>query len=179
MTTATGKARCITCGKKKSAVRCEGCLQIFCRIHLTDHCQELSQQLDEIEINRDLFRQTLNEQTNDRQKHFLIKQIDKWEKGSIQKIQQTAEECRQILHQHTTKHFNQIEINLTKLTDQLRQIRQENDFNEIDLKYLQQKLTELEKELDQPLNISIQQDSTSLINKISIVVSSGKCFNYI
>jgi hypothetical protein len=179
MATATGKARCITCDKEKSAVRCEGCLQIFCRIHLTDHCQELSQQLDEIEINRDLFRQTLNEQTNDRQKHFLIKQIDKWEKDSIRKIQQTAEECRQILLQHTTKHFNQIEINLTKLTDQLKQTRQENDFNEIDLKNLKQKLTQLEKELDKPSNISIQQDSTSLINKISVIVSSGKCVNSI
>jgi hypothetical protein len=67
---------------------------------------------------------------------FLIKQIDKWKKDSIQKIQQTAEECRQILLQHTNEHFNQIEINLAKLTDHLRETRQENDFNEIEINQL-------------------------------------------
>ena len=128
MATATGKARCVTCNKEKSAVRCEGCLQIFCFDHLTNHRLKLSEELDEIEINRDLFRQTLNEQINDPQKHSLIKQIDQWEEDSIKKIQQTAKECKQILVPHMTEHFNQIEVNLTKLTNQLRQTRQENYF---------------------------------------------------
>ena len=61
-------------------------LQIFCFNHLTDHRQELSQQLDEIEINRDIFRQTLNEQINNPKKHSLIKQIDQWEEDSIEKF---------------------------------------------------------------------------------------------
>jgi hypothetical protein len=73
MASGTGKARCVTCDKEKSAVRCEGCLQAFCYDHLTDHRQELSRQFDEIEVNRDLFRQTLTEQENDPQKHALIK----------------------------------------------------------------------------------------------------------
>ena len=72
MAIATGKARCNMCSKEKSTVRCEGYLQIFCFNHLISHRQELSKQLDEIEVNRDLFRQTLNEQINDGQKHFLI-----------------------------------------------------------------------------------------------------------
>jgi len=179
MATTNGKARCVTCTKEKGAVRCEGCHQIFCRTHLTEHCQQLSQQLDELEVNRDLFRQTLNEQINDPQKHFLIKQINKWEYDSIEKIQQTAKECRQILLEHTTEHFNTIEINLTKLTDQLRKIRQENDFNEIDIERLQKKLTQLSEQLNNPSNVSIQQDSKSFINKISVVISSGKCVNCI
>ena len=179
MAIATGKAQCIICSKEKCAVRCEGCQQIFCRNHLTDHCQELSEQLDDIEINHDLFVQILNEQTNNPKKHFLIKQIDQWEEDSIRKIQQTAKECRQILLEHTPEYFNKIEINLTKLTDQLRKTRQENDFNEIDIKHLQQKLTLLSEQLNNPSNLSIQQDSTSFINKISVVVSSGKCLNYI
>jgi biopolymer transport protein ExbD len=179
MATATGKARCVTCNKEKTAVRCEACQQIFCRTHLTDHYQALSEQLYEIEINRDLFQQTLKEQTNHPQKHFLIKQIDQWEYDSIQKIQQTAKECRQMLLEHTTEHFNKIEINLTKLTDQLRKTRQENDFNEIDLNHLKHKLTQLTKDLDNPPGISIQEDSKSFINKISIGIPSGKCINSI
>jgi hypothetical protein len=104
----TGKGRCITCDKEKSAVKCEGCSQIFCFDHLPNHRQELSVQLDQIELNRDLFRQTLNEQMNNSKKHSLIKEIDQWEEDSIKLIQQTANECRQVLRQHTNEHFNQI-----------------------------------------------------------------------
>jgi chromosome segregation ATPase len=170
----TGKAQCVICNKEKSAVRCEGCLQIFCRIHLNDHCQELNKQLDEIDNDRDLFRQTLNEQINNPQKHFLIKQIDKWEFDSIKTIQQTAKQCRDQIFQQTNEHFKQVEMNLSKLTDQMREIHQENDFNEIDLKNLKQKLTKLEKQLDQIPNVSIREDSETFIKKISIVISSGK-----
>jgi chromosome segregation ATPase len=89
-------------------------------------------------------------------------------------IEQTAKECRESLFEHTSKSINQIEINLAKLTDQMRQIRKENDFNEIDLNQLKNKLTQLAKELEKPANVSVQQESKSLINKISIVVSSRK-----
>ncbi len=46
-----------------------------------------------------------------------------------------------------------IEFILTKLTDQLKQIRKESD-----LYPFREKLTQLAKELDKPPNVSIQQD---------------------
>lgn len=42
-------------------MKCGGCLKDFCFNHMTNHRQELSKQLDEIQITRDLFRQTLTE----------------------------------------------------------------------------------------------------------------------
>ena len=122
MATETAKSQCITCGKNKRAVKCEGCSQIFCFNHIADHQQELSRQLDEIEINRDIFRQTLNEQKNNPERHPLIKQIDQWEEDSIRKIQQTAKKCRHLLFQHTTEHINRLEISLAELTSRLREI---------------------------------------------------------
>ncbi len=141
----TRTGRCIICEQDISAVICEGCLQIFCFNHLNDHRQQLNQQFDELEINRDLFRQTFNEQINDPRKHFLIKQIDKWEFDSIEIIQKTAKQCKDQILQLTDQHFQQIEINLNKITNELREIREENNFNEIDLNILKQKLTKLEK----------------------------------
>jgi chromosome segregation ATPase len=180
MATVTSKPYCVKCEKERATTKCSGCSQDFCYNHLTDHRQELNQQLDHIEVNRDLFRQTLNEQTTNPTKHSFIKQIDQWENDSIKKIEQTAKECRQLILQYTKEHINQMEINLTKLTDQLRQTRKENDFNEIDLHQLKQKMTQLEEELDKFPHVFIQDDSTSFINKISVVVSSGKCLiNYI
>jgi hypothetical protein len=174
MATPTGRGECKICGKERRAVKCEGCSQIFCFDHLPVHRQQLSDELNEIETNRDIFRQTLNEHTDNPEKHSLIQQIDQWEKDSIKKIKRTAKECRQLLLQHSTENIYRIEAKLADLTEQIRQIRKEDDFNEIDLRQFKQKLVKLTKQLDQPSNVSILQDSTSLIKNISVALSSRK-----
>jgi hypothetical protein len=173
MATGSNKELCIKCGRGRATSKCAGCLQDFRYDYLTDHRRELSQLLDGIEVDRDIFRQTLNEQSNHLDKHLLIQEINQWEQDSIKQIQQVANECRHKLIRHRTKNIHQTELNLTKLTDQLRKIRQENDFNEIDLNQFKEKLKQLEEELHQSSNVSIKQISTPLINKISVVISSG------
>ncbi|UJR13274.1 hypothetical protein I4U23_000294 [Adineta vaga] len=174
MATRLSKTRCIRCDKEKTAVTCEGCLQLFCYDHLTEHRQELNKELHHIALNCDNFRQTLIEPITNSQKELFLNQIDQWEKDSMKIIQQTSNECRQILIQHTIKNIHQIEINLMKLMDEIREIRQEDDFNEINLKQFDMKLKQLQQQLDEPSDISIQQDSTSFISRIRVVVSSGK-----
>jgi hypothetical protein len=177
MATATTKHRCAVCGKEKASFKCEGCSKTFCNKHVTDHRQELNKQLDEIEVTRDLFRQTLTEQTTEPRKHPLIQQIDQWERESINKIRRTADEARQLLLTHTTNHNTKIEVKLAKLTDQLRQNREENDFVETDLNHWKHELTRLTKELAQPPNVSIRQDTSSLVKNILVDVSS-KYFSF-
>ncbi|CAF2808119.1 unnamed protein product [Rotaria sp. Silwood2] len=61
MTTATTDKKLYDiCQKAKGISKCEGCSKIFCYNHFGDHRQELNQQLDEVEVTCDLFRQTLN-----------------------------------------------------------------------------------------------------------------------
>jgi hypothetical protein len=174
MATATGKAHCITCGKEKVAYKCEGCSQNFCINHLNEHHQLIIKQFDDLENKRNIFRQNLTEQITYPQKHSLLKEINQWEKDSINKIQQIAEETRQLLIKYTNEYMNQIEIRLIKLTEELKQIRQEDDFNEINLNQLNQKLQQLEEELDKPSNISIQQESSTFINKIFVITPFDK-----
>ncbi|CAF0999596.1 unnamed protein product [Rotaria sordida] len=171
MATGTSRTRCSRCDKERRGAKCDGCSQLYCYDCLPHHRQELSKELDEIETTRNLFRQTLTEQTQDPKKHSLIKQINQWEEDSIKKIKQTAHECRQLLLQHTIEHITQIEVNLAKLTDKLKKTRQENDFNEIDLNEFKSKLAQLAKELDKPPNASIKQENIAIINRISVVVS--------
>ena len=172
MATTTGKTRCIICDKEKATSRCGGCLEDFCYKHLGTHQQQLNKQLDEIEVNRDIFRQSLTTQIEQPNNHLLIQQIDKWEQDSIKKIQQTAEEARKILLNNTNEYIqNEIEIKLNKLTNQLRETRRENDFNEINLRQFEEELKQLTKELNTPSNISIREDFTPFINKLSVNVS--------
>ena len=91
------------------------------------------------------FDKHLTEQIMITQKHPLIQQIDKWEHDSIEKIRQTAEEARQLLLQHTTEHIQQLKIKLNKLTDQLRESRQENDFFETDLRSIARRTDSIDK----------------------------------
>jgi uncharacterized Fe-S cluster-containing radical SAM superfamily protein len=91
------KTPCATCGNKSAGIfRCEGCIQVFCRKHLNEHRDLLSHQLDEIVLEHDTLQQTILE-NKDKQnnQHRILKQIDKWERDSMVKIQQVAEEARQ------------------------------------------------------------------------------------
>jgi chromosome segregation ATPase len=171
MATTTGKTHCVKCGKDKATLRCGGCLQEFCYKHVIDHRQELNKQLDVIENNRDTFKQSFNQYIQQTNNNTLIQQINQWEQNSIKKIQQIAEEARQVAVKNTNEYIHQIEIKLHRLTDQLRESRKEDDFNEINLRQYQEEINRLTKELTKPLNISIQEDSTSFINKISVYVS--------
>jgi chromosome segregation ATPase len=179
MSTARGRNPCISCGKEKATLRCGGCLQEFCFNHSTNHRQELSKQLEEVEINCDLFRQTFIEQTTDSQEYQLIKQINDWEHDSIKNIQQTAHEIKQILFNHTNENIKQIQVNLNNLTNQLRQCHQENDFHETDLQQWNEELAKLSKKLAKLSNITFRESSKSLINNISLDITLGECICWI
>ena len=175
MATAGVKTLCITCKKEKLTYSCEGCLKRFCFNHLAEHRQELEKEFDEIEDQRNVFRQTLSEQTINSEKHILFEEINQWEEKSILKIKQTANNARESLLKHTNGHIQKIQIEFKKLSEQIKEIRDENDFNEINLNELKIKLNQLEKQFNQPENILIKEDSTStFINKISVIISSGK-----
>jgi hypothetical protein len=85
----------------------------------------------------------------------LIQQINEWERQSIKIIRQTAEKARQTLVEHTVGHSTRIEIDLNKLTAELRQSRGENHFYETDLRHWNEELTRLTKELAEPSNIHL------------------------
>ncbi len=175
MAASAERNRCAICHKEKATLRCGGCSKDFCFNHVPEHRQELCKQLDEVEVTRDLFRQALTEQTSQPQQYPLMEQIDKWERESIEKIQQTANEARQQLAHHTTGHITVIESQLNKLTNELRKSREEDDFFETDLTRWKQEIARLGEVLHKPPNINVRQNSTSLVNKIVVDVETGKC----
>ena len=142
----------------------------FVNKHLKDHENELELELDQIENERNIFRQALSEQIEQPNNHDLIQEINQWEQHSIDKIQQTAEENRQFIFTQMNKHFEKIEIDLNLLTNEIKEIRHESDFNELNLIDLRNKLEILQKKLNNPENISLKEDnsSSSLINSIYV-----------
>jgi len=52
---------CFVCHKEKATYTCDGCSTRFCKQHLRDHENELELELDQIENQRNIFRQTLSQ----------------------------------------------------------------------------------------------------------------------
>ncbi|CAF0912525.1 unnamed protein product [Adineta steineri] len=177
MAMANNKTQCFTCNKEKITYSCEGCLKRFCLIHLTEHQQNLNEELNHIINDYDQFKQTINEQKENLYNHSLIKQINQWETNSIEKIQQKAQECREVLIDSLQRFIKDIEMKFNDLSEQIKQIYNENEFNEINLNYLKTQLIEITQKLNNSSNISIQQDSQSFINEISIISSKISKFN--
>ena len=136
MATAGVKTLCVTCKKDKVTYSCDGCSKRFCLNHLVEHQQELGKQLDEIEDQRNIFQQTLSEQRINLEKHILFEKINQWEEKSILKIKQIANDAKKSLLKYTNEHFQNIDIEFKKLTENMKNIRKENDFNEINLNQL-------------------------------------------
>ncbi|CAF1023903.1 unnamed protein product [Adineta steineri] len=100
-----------------------------------------------------------------------MKQIDKWERDSVAKIQKTANDARLLLTKHINEHISGIEAKLDKLTKQLKLIREEDDFNEITLRQLDTELTRLTSEMNKPPNISILLEPSLNISNLRVYIS--------
>src|SRR5579871_3599164 len=127
------KTSCATCGKVAGFFTCRGCQKDFCKRHVAEHQQELSKQLDELTLDHDQFRQNLTEQTKEPRQHPLMKQIDEWEQQSIKKIRDVANDVRKQVHNLIKQHITELAEDLTKIAQELRKAREDDDFYETDL----------------------------------------------
>ena len=173
MATAIDKTQCSVCKTETSVFLCQECSQNFCWTHLNKHRQSLGEQLDQIETDHNEFRQKLIDKKTNAENHSSIQQIDQWGKDSIQIIKQTADQCREKLFSDINKFYSDLENELNDLAEQIKHVREENEFNEIDLNHLKQKLTKLQAP-NKFLTVSIKQESTSFVNKIFLNITFYK-----
>ena len=164
----SSKNFCGICSKGKGTFKCEGCTRIFCPKHSIEHRNDLSKQLEEIEVAHDLAFKTLSQQTQNLRQHSLIQFVDQWEYQAIEQIRQLADETRTNLLEDIGQHTNIIKKKLQDLSEQLRQAREDNDFLEDDLQQWMDLLERLKSEVHHPVNITIQKDSTPIVMKIRI-----------
>ncbi|CAF1428893.1 unnamed protein product [Adineta steineri] len=168
------KTLCIICNKDKITYLCEGCSRNFCLMDLTKHRQVLNEELKHIINDYNQFKHRFTDQKPTSHDLSLIDQINEWEINSINKIKQRARNCREIVTESLQTCINDIEMKFSDLNEQIKQIQNENEFNEINLNYLRNEFKKIREELDNPSNISIQQDSQPFINEISVISLENK-----
>ena len=167
MATGNIQSQCTSCNKYiKAAFECKGCSKLFCLKHLTEHNQQLQNELDQIEDQRNEIQQIISEQNINPEKCLLFQEINQWEINSIEIIKKTANEARQALLKHINSAPKQ-NLSLNQITNEIKHLRETEDFNELNLTDLKLKLNQLESQLHQPVNVILRQDST-LIKKLSL-----------
>jgi len=127
--------------KNAASFNCEGCTQAFCINHVSEHCRVLGEELNEIIGEHNDLKNSLIQQTTKPESHPLMKQINNWEETSINKMRQKTHELRQELVHLIATHTNEISIRLQKVSDQLSQGQEHDDFIEIDLSCWKKTLT--------------------------------------
>jgi hypothetical protein len=167
---ATRKKQCVTCSKSGGIMTCDGCQQSFCGKHSVEHRQELSDQLDGIMQEHDLLQQELGQSSVNT---ALMKQINKWEKESITKIQVAAEAARADLQQVLDRSKERVVKACRDIAVSLRSSREADDFSENDLTRWMEQLKELKLEITSPSSIRLVEDEHSPISLITIKHSTS------
>ena len=174
MTATSVSSICFTCKEETTTYSCPGCSKYFCFDDLANHRESLKPQFIEIEQQRNEFIEILHDQYKDNlNNHVLIKQINQWERISIEKIQRTANEQRQVLRHLIHGHGQYIQTKLDTLTDEMQKLAKRNDFNEIALNKSRKQLEDLKKQFHLLTQVKMKEDSSSsYINKLSIMIPS-------
>ena len=119
---------------------------------------------------RDRLKKDLQDLRVDSNQHTLIKEINQWEKNSIEKIQQTAQQCRDQGRTYCNGFLLSLENKFIQLDQQTNVVRQRNQFDQMGINQLKLKLEKLEGDLQQLTNVSIEQQSTALISRIYVPI---------
>jgi hypothetical protein len=144
---------------------CDRCQQTFCDKHVIEHRQQFANQLDDVIQEHDVIQQELRQSSN---KHSLFKNIDKWEKESIVKIQTVAETVREELRQMIEDSKERLSNVCRDLVENLRYTREVGQFCENDLIKVMQQFKQLKMKITSPLSVNLAEDKNSVIHLITI-----------
>ncbi len=161
------KQPCINCDKGGGVASCGGCQQWFCAKHFNEHRQELALEIDNLGEEHDLLQHDLI-QIDDA--HDLLSYVDDWEQTSMMKIQATAEQARRDIRQYLNDNKEQMKRSLNQVTDELKSVRQSDDYTEIELKKWLIQMKEIRMMLDKPSTIHVTDNTNpqSIIHLIQV-----------
>jgi hypothetical protein len=130
---------CSKCQKGKGSFFCIGCEAYFCKRDYEDHRAKMANQLDGFIKDRNTLQEEMKTITQDN--HFpsaLLTQIDDWERATIEKVKNTAEQTRQQIIKFPNSKKVETESRFEKFCQDLISLKETGDFVEHDLKHLKQ-----------------------------------------
>jgi len=172
MASSISKPICITCNKNEAFFTCRGCRQDFCEDHINEHHQSPIKQMDNFLNDHHQLEQMVSEYIKEPYQHPLIQQINKWERQSINKIQQAANDARTQILNVISDHIICIKKSLENLTEKLEKVRNDEKLMEIFLQQWRNTLDKLKNDLITPETIKLRKndDDIAFISKLVVII---------
>ena len=179
MTTVISKVACVKCKRSKNTVNCSGCARDFCLAHINDHYKELSEQQSRAEDQFKQIKNNLEAQYIQIPRQKLIKEIDNWEKESIETIRQVAARVRGQVSSRIEAATADLNSTLIRLTDRLCQYRREDDFGDKDVQSFGNELKQLKASRYTLPDCKLGYRSKPFIDKIHLVNEGRTAFSFV
>ena len=139
---------CSTCKNPNGIKYCVGCKKYFCTIDYKSHEKSLLQELDELIDQRDRIQQefgSLPVPIN----HPILEEINKWEIKMKLQVARAAQTAREKVNAILSRKRSETSESLSVITEQLRTMKETEDFVETHLEDVNKKLNESKKMLEQ------------------------------
>ena len=149
-------------------MHCTGCDAYFCMKDFRGHREMLDHQIEGIIGERDALQYNFDAAKQKKVSNSpLLARIDEWQKLTIERVNQTAEQVRQQVNQQINSKQNQMLADFTSFSKELALLRETEDFVETDLARLQQKIKQFEldlKQLNQPTAMALKTENSERID---------------
>ncbi|CAF1373445.1 unnamed protein product [Adineta steineri] len=142
--------QCSTCQKPAGIIHCAGCDSYFCTKDFRGHREILYTEMEELVEECNKLQENVNKATKGNDlRNPLLKEINAWEKITIEKVQQTAEQARQRANQLMNSKSTIITTEFIGLSDELAGLKETENYVEHDLTRLKQKIDQFNIDLTQ------------------------------
>lgn len=142
--------RCSTCQKEIGAMHCIGCDGYFCTKDFRGHREILFNEMDGLIEKRNHLQVQINDVAQ--KKHSsspLVRQINEWEKITIEKIKQAADQARQQVGQLLNSKQERISTEFKTFSQELAHLKETENFVEYDLARLTRMIDRFYQDLQQ------------------------------
>jgi hypothetical protein len=139
---------CSKCEKGRGTFFCVGCEAYFCRRCYEQHRQEMANHLEGFFGHHNELRQQINKETEE--KNFdssLMIEIEDWQTKTIEKVKRVAEQAKQQVVKLLNSKKTEIKSEFEKFSEELIQLKENDDFLEYDLERLKQTVDQLNQKL--------------------------------
>ncbi|CAF3905964.1 unnamed protein product [Adineta steineri] len=170
--------QCSTCQKPTGIILCTGCDGYFCTKDFRSHRELLFTEMEKLVEERNKVKEKINKPTNGNDTNNpLIEEINAWEKITIEKVRQTAEQMRQQANQLMNSKSVKITNEFRSFSEELANMKETEDYVEHDLVRLKQKIHQFNEDLtqlSQGTRIELNKDESERINWNRIIYVQEK-----
>jgi len=134
-------------------IRCDGCNDRFCSTHFSEHRHHLDTLLERVCNDRDSLCEKIDNLgaascTNHPQLITLLNEINEWENKTLKMVKQTADRARQQVNEMMNSDNKIAEIELDKVSKELRRRKEDDDYFEQDIQRLSKQLEQIQIDLN-------------------------------